>query len=184
MLGTEVVLSAEGRCETTLPPAMSAPLLDDPTAFATAPAVLGKEDLDTVLPQVNRFRMLDGLLREAGDDDVLVGYKEIRGDDWWAADHLPGRPIFPGVLQCELAAQLCTWDIVTRQLPEAERAEAFIGFGGVDNARFRTAVVPDGRLVVAARIEKGSRRLWRYLAQGWVGADLAFEAQIMGVRLS
>ena len=162
---------------------MSAPLLTDPASLAAAPAILGKPELDAVLPQVNRFRMLDGLLQEAGEDGVLVGFKEIRGDDWWAADHLPGRPIFPGVLQCELAAQLCTWDIVTRQLPEADREGAFIGFGGVDNARFRTAVVPECRLVVAARVEKASRRLWRYQAQGWVGADLAFEAQIMGVRL-
>jgi 3-hydroxyacyl-[acyl-carrier-protein] dehydratase len=53
----------------------------------------------------------------------------------------------------------------------------------VDNARFRTAVVPDCRLVVAAKVEKASRRLWRYQAQGWVGSNLAFEAQIMGVRL-
>lgn len=162
---------------------MPEPLLEDPALWSERAPLLVKADLDPILPQVGRFRMLDGVLALGEGEAPTVGYKEIRGDDWWASDHLPGRPIFPGVLQCELAAQLSTVDIVKRQLATEGDEQVFVGFGGVDGARFRASVVPDGRLIVAARLEKGSRRMWRYSTQGWIGERLAFEATITGVRL-
>ena len=158
----------------------SEPLVDLPSLDLSR-VVVGRDVLAGHLMQRNRFAMLDGVLHEDVEGKQLVGYKEIRSDDWWAADHIPGRPMFPGALQIETAAQLCAYDYSAHRLdPEAARGK-FIGFGGVDNARFRSLVVPDCRFVVVNRLLKHSRRMFRYAVQGFVEQQMVFEGDIIGV---
>ena len=61
--------------------------------------------------------------------------------------HMPGYPLLPGVLMCEAAAQLCSCYIVTSGLLEGD----FIGFGGMENVRFRGPVRPGDRLVLVGK---------------------------------
>ena len=60
---------------------------------------------------------------------------------------MPGMPLMPGVVMCEAAAQLCSYHVQRHNLMDAE----MIGFGGMDDVRFRGTVVPGDRLVVAAQ---------------------------------
>src|SRR5262245_43638878 len=97
-----------------------------------------RDDIYSKLKQRGRFAVLDGVLHFDPNDPVIVGFKEIRADDWWASDHIPGRPLFPGVLMIESAAQLCTFDYMARH-PEMTQ---FLGFGGLEETRFRGTVEP------------------------------------------
>jgi len=137
-----------------------------------------RDDILARIRQRGRFALLDGILQVDGEKGVIVGFKEIRADDWWAADHVPGRPIFPGALMCEAAAQLCSYDYLrTHTLPPG----GFLGFGGMDATRFRGVVQPDCRMILVARPERLRSRMFTYSAQGFVGRDLVFETQILGV---
>ena len=79
---------------------------------------------------------------------------------------------------CEAAAQLCSYDYLRKQsLPEG----SFLGFGGMDATRFRGVVEPDCRMIFVARPERLRSRMFTYSAQGFVGRNLVFETQIMGV---
>jgi len=140
--------------------------------------VASREEILAKLAQRGRFALLDGILRAAGEDGVIVGFKDIRADDWWASDHIPGRPLFPGVLMCEAAAQLCSYDYLCKAtIP----AGTFLGFGGMDGTRFRGVVEPPSRLVIAAKPEKVRSRMFTYSAQAFVDRQLVFETQIIGV---
>lgn len=143
--------------------------------------VVDQETLKGFLKQRHRFLMLDGILHEDVEERLIVGYKDIRSDDWWAADHIPGRPMFPGALQIETAAQISSYDYSAHRL-DGEFAEGkFVGFGGVDNCRFRGLVQPDCRMIFAIHLMKHSRRMFRYQAQGFVDQQRVFEAEILGV---
>lgn len=155
------------------------PILDFAAVDLTEP-VAGKEELLDVLPQRGTFVMVDGVLHLDIPGNLVVGYKDVRSDEWWAPDHIPGRALFPGTLMIEGAAQLCTYDFVQRM--PAMKGQ-FVGFSGVEKTRFRMAVEPDCRLVIAGRVVRIRSRMFHYAAQGFVDQKLAFETEIMGMAL-
>jgi len=155
----------------------SEPLLDF-EQLDLSRTVAGRDAILGRIRQRGRFALLDGILHLGGDDGLIVGFKEIRADDWWAADHIPGRPIFPGALMCEAAAQLCSYAYTLRgTVPEG----AFLGFGGMDDTRFRGVVEPPSRLLLAARPVRVRSRMFTYSTQGFIERDLVFETSVMGV---
>jgi 3-hydroxyacyl-[acyl-carrier-protein] dehydratase len=157
---------------------MPSELLIDFGAVDVDTIVASREDVLSKIRQRGRFALLDGILHVDDEKGLIVGFKEIRADDWWAADHIPGRPIFPGALMCEAAAQLCSYDYLRKHsLPEG----GFLGFGGMDATRFRGVVEPACRMIFVARPGRLRSRMFTYAAQGFVGRDLVFETQIMGV---
>jgi 3-hydroxyacyl-[acyl-carrier-protein] dehydratase len=130
--------------------------------------------------QRNRLSMLDAVVHIGGLDGLVVGYKDVSPDDWWAPDHFPGRPIFPGALQIEGAAQLCAYHFLDSR-PEMQHK--LVGFGGVNDARFRGVVAPPARLYFAAKPLRLRSTMFTYQAQGFVDGKLVMEAEILGVIL-
>ena len=105
----------------------AAPPLIDFTEIDLSRTVVGREDLLGYLRQRNRFEMLDGIVHVDLEGKVLVGYKDIKQDDWWAEDHIPGRPMFPGALQIEVAAQLATYDYSAHRYGGPIPDDVFVG---------------------------------------------------------
>ena len=136
------------------------------------------EEIRKACKQRGRFQLLDGLLHFEAGSDLAVGFKDLAPDQWWCEDHIPGRPIFPGVLMIEGAAQLCTYDFVHRR-PDLEGA--FVGFAGVNNVRFRGVVEPPSRIVWAGAPKRLRTTMFTYQAQAFVERKLVFEAEILGV---
>lgn len=153
------------------------PLLDFEKADLSL-VVATREDILARIKQRGRFALLDGVLDHGASSQVIVGFKEIRADDWWAADHIPGRPIFPGALMVEAAAQLSTYDYLVRNRPSED---VFLGFGGLDNVRFRGLVEPGVRMVFACKALRVRSRMFTYAAQGFVGRQMVFEGEILGL---
>lgn len=142
--------------------------------------IVSAEETFGLLRQRGRFAMLDGIAHRDVEANLIVGFKDIRRDAWWGADHIPERPLFPGVLMIETAAQLCSFDYLLRhEGPD----KPFIGFGGVDKTRFRGTVEPDARMWFAGRMTRVRSGTFFYDAQGFVGRSLVFETQVMGVAL-
>ena len=142
--------------------------------------IAGPSELLSKLAQRGTFEMLGGVIHRDEDEGLIVGFKDIRGDDWWATDHIPGRPLFPGALMIEAAAQLCSYDYLLRDVADPER---FIGFGGLNNTRFRGTVEPEGRMYFVGKVHRIRRSLFAYFAQGYYQDKLVFESEILGVVL-
>jgi 3-hydroxyacyl-[acyl-carrier-protein] dehydratase len=129
---------------------------------------------------VQRFEMeqLDAISHLDLESGEVVGWKDVRADEFWVRGHVPGRPILPGVLTLEALAQLTSFFI-----GRADPGVGFIGFGGVDDVKFRLTVVPGRRLaLVGKRIEIRLRRAV-FDTQAWVDGRLAVEARITGVKV-
>jgi len=140
--------------------------------------VATREEIQKEIKQRGRFALLDGILDHGAESHVIVGFKDIRADDWWAPDHIPGRPIFPGALMIEAAAQLATYDYLRRNPP---KEEVFLGFGGLDAVRFRGIVEPGVRLLFASKGLRLRSRMFTYAVQGFVERNLVFEAEVLGI---
>ncbi len=160
---------------------MGKPSLVDIETLDLTRLLHGKDMIRRHCKQRGRFEMLDGIVHEdLSADGVIVGYLDIKADAWWAEDHIPGRPIFPGVLQAEGAAQLCSFDFLRRNPSFAGK---FIGFAGLNDTRYRGVVAPGVRMHWIGKLHRVRSGMFTYKSEGFVGKDLVFETEVMGVVL-
>ena len=110
----------------------------------------------------------------------IIGYKDVSEDEIWVRGHMPEYPLMPGVLMCEAAAQLCSFYCHELMVLEA----GFIGFGGMEDVRFRGQVKPGDRLVIMAKAARVHRRQTVFETQGFVGSTMVYHGRIIGVPMS
>lgn len=155
---------------------MPPPFLLDISAIDFSKTILDLEAIRAIIPQRFEMEMLSGIVYENADN--IIGYKDIALDDFWVRGHIPGRPLMPGVLMIECAAQLCAFWTMRRQ-PEM----GFIGFARCDDVIFRGTVVPPTRLYMIAQMVEVTRRRAIGKCQGIHNGSLVFEATITGMSV-
>jgi 3-hydroxyacyl-[acyl-carrier-protein] dehydratase len=132
-----------------------------------------------ILPHRFEFEMLTAIVSIDPVNHVVVGYKDVTPDEFWARGHFPNHPLMPGVLMCEAAAQICAY--YTLQLKVVQGM--LMGLGGIENARFRKAVRPGDRLVLLGKGTRVRPRMTVFNVQGYVGENLAFHTDVIGLPL-
>ena len=129
-------------------------------------------------PQRGDMEHLNGLVMMDLEKGEAIGFKDVKADEFWVAGHIPGRPLLPGVLMIEAAAQLASF--VARHMCGWS---GFIGFGGVDKVKFRAPVEPGVRLyILAKRLSLRHRRLC-CAVQGLVNGNVVFEGDVVGTQI-
>jgi 3-hydroxyacyl-[acyl-carrier-protein] dehydratase len=145
-----------------------------------ASVVADVEEIRKANPQ--RFEM-EQLSRICYVDDgagEVAGVLDVPEHPFWERGHIPGRPLMPGVVMLEAAAQLCSY-FVRRVYDAAEYGSRFFGFGGIDAVKFRGTVFPgQSLLILGKRVEIRSRRAV-FDTQGYVDGRPVFEARITGM---
>ena len=150
--------------------------LYDPSSIDQDLVEVPREDIYKVCPHRYEFQQLDGIFFIDPAAKLMAGYRDVRDDEFWVRGHIPGRPIFPGVLMIETAAHMVSYHAM-RVFP----GKGFLGFGGVDKVKFRGTVVPGQRIIlVAAMVEVRARRCVG-AAQAFVDGNMVFEGVITGL---
>jgi 3-hydroxyacyl-[acyl-carrier-protein] dehydratase len=152
--------------------------LCDPREWLDKPILFDQAAIAERLPHRYEMALLHGVLHLDEEQRFAIGIHHARETDFWVRGHIPGRPLMPGVVMIEITAQLCAW-LGTYSINAAPGK--FMGFGGVNHARFRGKVVPGDTLLVATQIQKLRRSLGTFLTQAWVRNELIFEGEILGV---
>jgi 3-hydroxyacyl-[acyl-carrier-protein] dehydratase len=152
----------------------------DPSGLDFSRLVADRDAIRRINPQRFEMEQLSAIVHVDLDQNLIVGYKDVHDDEFWVRGHMPGYPLLPGVLMCEAAAQLCSYFISIKGLEHGD----FIGFGGMENVRFRTPVRPGDRLVLVAKAIKLHRRQTLLNVQGFVGTTMVFHADVIGVSLT
>ncbi len=139
----------------------------------------GPDDIRTRNPHRFELELLNDVITYRPDEGIIVGSHRAQEDAFWVRGHIPGRPIFPGVLMVETAAQLCSF-YYNESFPDRDQ---FFGFGGIENTKFRGQVVPHQRLVIAGRVVQLKARRAIFDTQGFVDGSMVFESRIVGVAV-
>ena len=147
-------------------------------------------DLDHVIAdqhEIRRYKLqryemeqLTAVVLLDPERQICVGYKDITDDEFWVRGHMPGLPLMPGVMMCEAAAQLSSFYAQKQDLLGTK----VLGFGGLDEIRFRDPVLPGDRLVIVTQLLKarrGAMIVCRF--QGFVRQSLVVEGIIRGIPL-
>jgi len=158
-----------------MPPAA----LVDPAAIDTSRVLVDREGLRQGNPQRFEMEQLTAVVSIDPDQHRIIGYKDVGPDEFWVRGHVPGYPLMPGVLMCEAAAQLCSYYCYVIKIVQ----DGFLGFGGMEDVRFRGPVRPGDRLVLVSQAIKVNRRQTVFETQGFVGTNMVYHGRIIGVPL-
>jgi 3-hydroxyacyl-[acyl-carrier-protein] dehydratase len=140
--------------------------------------LMGPEEIRKYNPHRYEMEQLSGVLHLDRDAGRIVAFKEVRDDEFWVRGHIPGRPLLPGVLMVEAAAQMCS--LYYKVVQEDSR---FLGFGGMDGVKFRGQVAPGDRLILLGRVREIRSRRACFDTQGIVNGHLVMEARITGMPI-
>ncbi|MGE3809775.1 MAG: 3-hydroxyacyl-ACP dehydratase FabZ family protein [Gemmataceae bacterium] len=159
---------------------MPPPVHVDPGQLDLKRIVADQEAIRRVNPQRYEMEHLNAVVLLDPEQQLIAGYRDVRGDEFWVRGHMPDYPLLPGVLMCEAAAQLASFYITTQGLGHGD----FVGLGGLENVRFRSTVHPGDRLVLVGKCGKANRRQMIFNVQGFVGSTMVFHADIVGLPLT
>jgi 3-hydroxyacyl-[acyl-carrier-protein] dehydratase len=142
--------------------------------------LVGIEEIRKVNPQRFEMEQLTAIVYVDPQSYKCVGYKDVTDKDFWIRGHMPGMPLMPGVIMLEAVAQLCSYVAQKYDLLGAE----MVGFGGLEEVRFRDPVLPGDRLIVMCALEKVRRgRMIICKFQGLVKDSVVVEGTLKGIPI-
>jgi 3-hydroxyacyl-[acyl-carrier-protein] dehydratase len=159
---------------------MPRPLLFDLSKIdLSAKPIFDRDAILKVNPQNYEMQQLDGVLWHDKPNMLVLGYKDVTDKEFWVRGHIPGRPLMPGVIMVESAAQLLSF-FVRKIMGE----QGFIGFTAIDSAKFRSPVEPGQRLLLLGKITKFKPgRIYDAYIQGMVNDKMVFETEVSGMAV-
>lgn len=111
---------------------------------------------------------------------ICAGFKDITHEEFWVRGHMPKAPLMPGVMMCEAAAQLSSYFAQKYDLLGAK----VVGFGGLEEVKFRDGVLPGSRLLIVVqmlKVRRGAMIVCRF--QGFVNEGMVVEGRLKGIPL-
>lgn len=160
---------------------MPPPALYDLSSIDFSQPIYDIDAIRAINPQRNEMEHLTAIVYVDTEKHGLVGYKEITDREFWVSGHMPGFPLMPGVIMCEAAAQLAGFYAKKYKLLGGE----FVGFGGMNEIRFRGPVFPNCRLILLARLTSlRPHRRATFEFQGIVDERMVFTGEMVGVPIS
>jgi 3-hydroxyacyl-[acyl-carrier-protein] dehydratase len=154
--------------------------LIDPATIDTSRILADQEAIRRCNPQRFEMEQLTAIVTLDEEKHLIIGYKDVGHDEFWVRGHMPDYALMPGVLICEAAAQLSSYYCGVIKLNQGN----FIGFGGLEDVRFRGQVRPGDRLVLVSKAARVHRRQTVFETQGFVENNMVYHGRIIGVPLS
>lgn len=160
---------------------MSKELLLDLSEIDWNRVVANLEEIRRFNPQRFEMEQLTAICFDDYDRKICAGYKDITDKEFWVRGHMPDMPLMPGVLICESAAQMCSYFAHKHKLLGDCKV---VGFGGLEDVRFRDPVRVGDRLVIVCkmvRVRLGAIIVCKF--QAFVRQSMVADGKIKGIPL-
>ncbi|MBL8959279.1 MAG: beta-hydroxyacyl-ACP dehydratase [Gemmatimonadetes bacterium] len=157
------------------------PLVD---LASVAPAAVGREGIERLIPHRAPFLLLDRLTHCDPERGLIAGERAIAHNDPVFDGHFPGEPVYPGSLQIEAAGQLALCLEGLLASPSALDGPRQVRAIGVRDARFVFPVRPGDTLTLIAQRLGHDDLMASALVQTLVGRQVCAVALIECVFVS
>ncbi len=144
------------------------------TSATTATTILDINEIMALLPHRYPFLLIDRIV-EFAPRERIVAIKNVSINESFFQGHFPAYPIMPGVLIVEALAQTGGVLMLT-EVPDRENKLLF--FTGIEEAKFRRAVVPGDQVRLEVDVLQYSRRGGRMQGRAFVDGKVVCEAII------
>ena len=105
-----------------------------------------REELKKLMPHREPMLLVDEAT--AVSQDEAEGLYTVKGDEWFLQGHFPGNPVVPGVVLCEIMAQVCCVLLAGDEVGHTPV------FTHINQAKFHRMVKPGEMLRVKCHIYK------------------------------
>lgn len=133
-------------------------------------------EIKATLPHRYPFLLVDRVL-EFVPNQKIVALKNVTVNESFFNGHFPARPVMPGVLIIESMAQAAG----ILMLAQDEYKGKIPYFTGIDNARFRKAIVPGDQIILEVEMLRVRGNMGRAKGVAKVDGKVATEAEMMFV---
>lgn len=153
-------------------------LIVDISKYDLNKVALDKNTIKSIMPQRFEFEQLDAITYYDANEGIIIGKRALLHNEFWVKGHIPGNPIFPGVMILEALAQIAC---LLYKLVVSEVKDKFVVFAGIDNVKFRGFAKPGDNLILTARKILLSPRACKAHTQAIINSNVITEADVFGV---
>jgi 3-hydroxyacyl-[acyl-carrier-protein] dehydratase len=152
----------------------------DPNEIDCSNVVADISAIRLLNPQRDAMEQLTAIVLDDPEARIAIGYKDTSVDDFWHSGHMPGAPLMPGVVMCEVAAQVASYYARRHDLLNCE----MVGFGGLNKVKFRGIIRPGDRLTMVCQVTKLRQgRMVTCRFEGFVKEKLVCEGELRCIPL-
>jgi 3-hydroxyacyl-[acyl-carrier-protein] dehydratase len=144
--------------------------------------VLNISEIKSYLPHRYPFLMVDRVLKyEEGKS--IEAIKNVTANEEFFLGHFPLFSVMPGVLILEALAQTAGLLYFLTTKTKADDNTLFL-FAGIDEARFKQAVVPGDQLHLHAEMVKNKLDIWVFNVKAMIDGKIACSATIKVAKVA
>ena len=138
---------------------------------------LNKEEIIKLLPHREPMLLIEELknIKKLFSATAVVNVKK---DSFFVQGHFPGQPVMPGVMIVEAFGQAAA-ALAAYSIDKKEVENKLVYLMSVQNARFRSPVLPPCDLYLQCNVDKIKGKIWRYKGVAYCNEKKMADAEWM-----
>ena len=136
---------------------------------------LNKKEIENLLPHREPMLLIDELINIKKLSSA-TGIVNVKKNSFFVQGHFPGQPVMPGVLIVEAFGQAAA-ALTAHGIDKKVYENKLVFLMSVENARFRSPVLPDCRLELNIEAIRSHGRVWKYKGEAIVDDKRMADAQ-------